>query len=79
MLGVICAVRLFAWVAGWMVAESLGPEGGILRSYHHGDAVVEGKRDEREHDGCDKEGLGRRVALADTEDGQPEEADAHCC
>lgn len=60
-----------------MIAEGLGAEGGVLRGDDHGDAVVEGEGDEGEHDGGDEEGLGAGVALADAEDGQPEEADPH--
>jgi hypothetical protein len=49
-----------------------------LRGDDHGDGVVDGQGDEGEEDSGHEEGLGRSVALADLEDGDPEEADTGC-
>ena len=76
---VVAAVWLRIRVVGRSIAVGLGTEGGVLRSDHHSDSVVDGKHDQGEHDSSHEKGLRSSVALADLEQTDPQEADADSC
>lgn len=77
-LGVVSAVRLGAGIRRLIGAECLGSIEGVLGSHKHGDRIVDGQRDEQQHDRGDEKSLRGCPASADLEDSDPEEADANC-
>lgn len=62
---------------GRVGAERLGAVDRVLWSYQHGNCVVDGQDNQRQHDCCEEQALWRGVAFANFEDGDPEEADAN--
>jgi len=72
---VVATVWLRIGVVGRSVAVGLRAEGGILRSDHHSDSVVDGEYNQGEHDSSHKKGLRSSVTLANLEQTDPQEAD----
>ena len=73
---VVAAIGLLVKAVGLHVAVGLRTPGGVLWRNDHSDGVVDGEDNESEENSCHQEGLGRSMALADLEDGDPEEANA---
>ena len=67
------AIRLLARMLRRMVTEGLGPVSGILGHHHHSNRIVEGQRDQCEHDCCHQHSLWGGTAFPDPEDVEPEE------